>query len=172
MSDVPNYMVWICHSEERAQLIADAEKFINDVPFIERMFEALADKGKLTEKQETSLRNIVMDRMIWGNEQSPSESRYVGEVGMRHCFAGRVFKSQWKDGHYGTYLVTNIVTDDGNIVTYMGTANNMHFIEDTRVELVAEVDDHNLFRNAQTTRIKRPTVLEISEVEISENGEY
>lgn len=163
MSDVPNYMVWICHSDERAQLIADAEKFINDVPFIERMFEALANNGKLTEKQETSLRNIVVDRMIWGSEDSPSESRYVGQVGMRQCFAGRVFKSEWRDGNYGSYLITNIVTDDGNIITYMGTSNSMSLNKNSRVELVAEVEDHNLFRAAQTTRIKRPTVLEVSE---------
>lgn len=163
MSDTPAYLVWICHNESRAQLITDAEKFINDVPFIERMFEALADKGKLTEKQETSLRNIVVDRMIWGSEDSPSESRYMGQVGMRQCFAGRVFKSGWRDGNYGPYLVTNIVTDDGNIITYMGSSNSMCLPKDSRVELVAEVEDHNLFRAAQTTRIKRPTVLEVSE---------
>lgn len=161
MSDVAQYIVWLCGDDERAEVITNAEKFVKDVPYIERLFEQLATKGSLTDTQFQTLKTIVSERIIWGNEDHPSQSEFVGEVGMRQVFRVTINKSNWRDGNYGPYLITTMTDAQGNVISYLGSAKSMFINSGKVVELSAEVEDHNIYRNTRTTRIKNPQILEV-----------
>lgn len=161
MSDISHYAIWICQSEDRAQLIEDANEFVDDVPYIKKMFGVLANEGKLSPRQEESLRTVVACRSHCG-EKIPhmAESDYVGEIGTKQCLSGWVFSSEIVTDNAELKAIAKFVTAEGNIIVYIGPFVTMSFEKGTQIGVFAEIASHDISDGVKVTYIHEPELID------------
>lgn len=161
MSDISHYPIWICQSEDRAQLIKDANEFVDDVPYIKKMFGVLANEGKLSPRQEESLRTVVACRSHCGEKfPQTAESDYVGEIGIKQCLSGWVFSSEIVSDKAELKVVTKFVTAEGNIIVYVGPFATMSLEKGTQIGVFAEIASHNISDGVKVTYIHDPELID------------
>jgi hypothetical protein len=140
-------------SEQHSQLILSMQELKSKDDFLRELCSKLDQYGLLSEKQAACAQEIVSRILGAGNSQ------HVGTVGERVVLTLTTKRMIERPSFYGITYIFKCVDQDGNAITYFGTAAAMPGVGESAT-VRARIKKHDAYQGEKQTIIERPTAVQ------------